>query len=373
MSVVNDNREPSRRPVHTAIALLFSIIISLVVAEALVRVADAAGLVDLGPGLADLPVPQEIADQVNLEGDQPLYVGDPVLHHRMTSNWTGFFPEEIMRRVGRSRVPVRTNSFGLRTPEILEPKPAGTYRILILGDSVTFGWGIRGEDTYGSQLASLLGTLRPEQRFEVINAGVSGYGTWQEALWLAAEGIVLEPDLIIVQVHLNDVADNLWGTMGWDPGGDPWLARTSMLAQLVSRVWQNSQAGNSSEPCASDWKVGNERVCWERTLGLLGDIQQTAQRNGIPLVLMPSPMRWQVEPGTADTRSWVDQSHYQSILAEYAQQGGWLFADPLPILRAASEGSSESLFLDVGHPAERGQRIVAEVLYETLAEAGALP
>lgn len=373
MSVENEKPEPGRRPLHTALALVFSIALSLVLAEALVRVADAAGLVNLGPSLADLPVPQEIADQVNLEGDQPLYVGDPVLHHRMTPNWTGYFPEEIMRQVGRSRVPVRTNSLGLRTPEVAQPKLADSYRILVLGDSVTFGWGIRGEDTFASQLASLLGTLRPEQRFEVINAGVSGYGTWQETLWLVSQGMALEPDLIIVQVHLNDTADNLWGTMGWGPGGVPWLARNSMLAQLIRRVWESKQPVATDQPCASDWKVGTERVCWEPTLELLESIQQTALQDGIPVVLMPSPMRWQVEPGSIDTRSWVDQSHYQSILAEYAQQSGWLFADPLPALRAVAEGSAESLFLDVGHPAERGQRIVAEVLYETLEQAGVLP
>jgi hypothetical protein len=49
-------------------------------------------------------------------------------------------------------IPVEINSHGLRSPETTYEKPSGTFRILNLGDSVTMGWGIREEDTYGQRL-----------------------------------------------------------------------------------------------------------------------------------------------------------------------------------------------------------------------------
>ncbi len=270
-----------RRPIlRTLLVVLISLALALLLAEGMVRLADALGLVDLSPSLAEVAVPGQLEDQVDLGAASgtggPLYVGDPVLHHRMAANWSGFFPEEIVQEVGRTEVPIRTNSLGLRSPEIALAKPPDTFRILVLGDSVTFGWSLRGEDTYASQLASLLATLRPNQRVEVINAGVSGYGTWQELRWLQETGLALDPDVIIVQTHLNDAADNLWGTLGWQQGSDSWLVRTSMLARLISRVSSARQVGSGDAPCATDWKVDADQVCWQRTEELLSEIQREA-------------------------------------------------------------------------------------------------
>lgn len=361
-----------RRPWMTLLAVLISLIVGLLLAEALVRAADALGVVDLSPSLADLPAPSQ-DEIVQLSGDSPLYIGDQALHHRMAANWSGSFPEEIVQAVGRSEVPIRTNSLGLRSPEIERQKPAGTTRILVLGDSVAFGWGLRGEDTFASQLASLLATVYPDQRFEVINAGVSGYGTWQELQWLKQAGVALEPDVVIVQAHLNDAADNLWGTLGQDVD-DSWLTRVSMLARLVNRV-TGSQLPDASpdEPCQRDWRIGTDEVCWQRTEALLTQLKTVARDAGAEVVLMPSPMRWQVEPNGRDQRSWVDKGRYQDVLADYALLNGWLFADPLPAVQSAYQSSGQSQFLDVGHPDEAGQRIIAQELFRVLSQEQTLP
>ena len=371
------SQAPQRRTLRSVLAVLISLVVALLLAEGLVRLADALGVINLAPTLADLPTPDTLEDQVDVGAANgsvgPLYVGDPLLHHRMAANWSGFFPEEIVQEVGRSQVPIRTNSLGLRSPEIALAKPAGTFRILVLGDSVTFGWSLRGEDTYASQLASLLATLRPNQRVEVINAGVSGYGTWQELRWLQEIGLGLDPDVIVVQAHLNDAADNLWGTLGWQQNTDTWLVRTSMLARLVSRVLSSRQIGSSEAPCTTDWKVDADQVCWQRTEELLGDIQQAASPEGIALVLLPSPMRWQVDAEVRDPRAWVDEIRYQDVLAEYGRRNHWIVVDPLPAIRAATSANGKSLFLDVGHPDEAGQRILAQELYSALGQSGLLP
>lgn len=370
-------KKPRRSIVGSLLVVLISLVLALLLAEGMVRLADALGLVDLSPSLAEVAVPGQLEDQVDLGAASgtggPLYVGDPALHHRMAANWSGFFPEEIVQEVGRAEVPIRTNSLGLRSPEVTLAKPPDTFRILVLGDSVTFGWSLRGEDTYASQLASLLATLRPNQRVEVINAGVSGYGTWQELRWLQETGLALDPDVIIVQTHLNDAADNLWGTLGWQQGSDSWLVRGSMLARLISRVSSARQVGSGDAPCATDWKVDNDRVCWQGTEELLSEIHREASERGAALVLMPSPMRWQVDAEVRDPRAWVDATRYQDVLASYGRQHGWIVVDPLPAIRAATSTNDKSLFLDVGHPDEAGQRILAQELYSALSQGGLLP
>jgi lysophospholipase L1-like esterase len=163
----------------------------------------------------------------------------------------------------------------------------------------------------------------------------------------------------------------LWGTLGWRGGGQAGLAQYSKLAQLVQRV-AGSATPRSDVPCATDWKVGTDQVCWQRTEQLLSDLRSEAQAAGAVPVLMPSPMRWQVEPGVRDVRAWVDATRYQDTLRQYAQRNGWLFVDPLPAFRQAYS-NDQSLFLDVGHPNETGQRLMAQELYNALSEAGVLP
>jgi lysophospholipase L1-like esterase len=357
--------------------LIGALVVALALAEGLVRLASGMGLVDLDPTLAEVALPDEIAEQVD-RGPQtaqgPLYVGDPVLHHRMAPNWSGAFPEEIAQKVGRSDVTIQTNSLGLRSAKLIQPKPDDLFRIVVLGDSVTFGWGVRGEDTYTSQLAGLLAALHPGQRYEVVNAGVSGYGTWQEALWLQDQAAALQPDLVVVQAHLNDAADNLWGTFGQATDQPSALAQKSALVRLIQLVLLAQRGGGTgSGSCANDWNEAGRRVCWETTTALLDDIQTTAQTHGAQAALMPMPMRWQVEPGITDPRTWVDTARYQGELGEYARGQGWLFVDPLPAFQNVAKGGAPSHFLDVGHPNEAGHRLLAQELYRALNQAGLLP
>lgn len=356
--------------------LTVALVVSLLLAEGLVRLAGAVGLVNVAPSLAEIPVPDEIQQQVNAGpsgASGPLYVGDPVLRHRMAANWSGAFPETALQSIGRSNIPIRTNALGLRSAEVTLPKPEGVFRIIALGDSVTFGWGVREEDTYPAQLGELLAALHPDQRFEVINAGVSGYGTWQESAWLQQMAGQLQPDLVVVQVHLNDVADNLWATASVGEGQSSWLTQHSALARLVQRLLLAGRGGGTgSGSCDSDWHERARRVCWDKTLALLEDMGQTASGRGATVALLPMPMRWQVEPGVADPRAWVDSDRYQEVLRAFAAQRGWTMVDPLPAFQNAA-AAGQSLFLDVGHPNETGQRLLAQELLRTLSDAGQLP
>jgi hypothetical protein len=96
-------------------------------------------------------------------------------------------------------VDVRINSQGLRDREYSHAKPEGVYRVLMLGDSTTLGWGVKAEETAAKILERQLGP-----QFEVINAGVGNYGTVQESTYYKTRGRLFHPDLVILQYFIND-------------------------------------------------------------------------------------------------------------------------------------------------------------------------
>ncbi len=104
---------------------------------------------------------------------------------------------------------VTINSRGIRGAESLGyAKAAGVYRVLLLGDSFVEALQVNDGETLGEQLRALLekGLGQP---VEVINAGVSGFGTDQQLLWLQEEGIKYAPDLVLLAVYPhNDFMNN---------------------------------------------------------------------------------------------------------------------------------------------------------------------
>ena len=100
---------------------------------------------------------------------------------------------------------VQINSLGFRSDEINVPKDPGTWRMLAIGDSMTFGMSGAQDDAYPQQLQSLLRTAHPGSSIEVINAGVLGYTTLQEETLVRRREPQLKPDLSVVWWFHNDV------------------------------------------------------------------------------------------------------------------------------------------------------------------------
>ncbi len=99
-------------------------------------------------------------------------------------------------------VPVEISSQGLRDREFAIPKQHGR-RILILGDSMTFGWGAGVHNTYAKRLEQLLGQSGVTT-YEVVNAGVGNYNTVQEVAWFERSGLKFQPDVVLLAFYIND-------------------------------------------------------------------------------------------------------------------------------------------------------------------------
>jgi lysophospholipase L1-like esterase len=102
--------------------------------------------------------------------------------------------------------PVSINSHGLRDREYSEEKPPNVYRVMMLGDSTTFGWGVREEDTAAKFMERKLNAQPPPgyDKVEVINAGVGNYDTVQEVTYYETRGKAFHPDLVLLVFFIND-------------------------------------------------------------------------------------------------------------------------------------------------------------------------
>ena len=103
-------------------------------------------------------------------------------------------------------VPVSINSEGLRDREFSFEKPPDVYRVMMLGDSTTLGWGVKAEDTAAKFLERKLNANLPAgyNRAEVMNAGVGNYDTVQEVTYYETIGWKYHPDLVVLVFFIND-------------------------------------------------------------------------------------------------------------------------------------------------------------------------
>jgi len=96
------------------------------------------------------------------------------------------------------------NSAGFRDLERTYQKSNNTYRILVIGDSVTFGYKVRFNDIYPRQLESLL--KQYNENVEVLSIAMPGLNTLQESHLLLTEGSKYQPDMVILGYVINDAA-----------------------------------------------------------------------------------------------------------------------------------------------------------------------
>lgn len=160
-----------------AINVLLAIVVSLLVAAGVLEV----GLRLLGMG------PQPTINQF-----------DPKL------GWIKKPNSSAHRKTGEYDVTFTINALGLRDDPMTSPaKPAGTFRVLVLGDSFVQGYTVERANLFVDILETW---WKAEGRsVDVINAGTEGYSTDQEVLWFLEHGKEFQPDLVLLCPYENDL------------------------------------------------------------------------------------------------------------------------------------------------------------------------
>jgi hypothetical protein len=357
-----------------------------------------------------------------------LLVEDPVVGTRHLPN-----ARSRMASQGGADVPVRINSRGYRDREYDWASPRG-FRILGLGDSFAFGFGVEEEETYLDRLERML----DGRQVEVVNAGLAGMGTDNEARLLAADGPALRPDLVLVGFFVgNDLVDVLTGPRRtrledglpvlpdgfverWfrelQPGRilpEPLARSTQGLGLpipfkgvlrrhshayrfvsgrvgLLRRRAQGESAPRAAAPrftpfhlqafCLKRYPPEFEEA-WSRTRGLLREMKAWCDGHGATLAVTVIPAAAQVDPerwdetrrryGLRDEDFDLEKPH--RLMEAFGAESGIPVIDLLPALRAARSTGGPLYFTTDIHWTPRGHAVAADEILRQLRALGVLP
>jgi len=287
------------------IGAVVSLIIFVVVAELVLRIVE----VNLYYKNQFFPVNRDI--------DFPeVYEKDPKLFWRFRKNM-------VTESKMFSYLNYRINSHGLRGPEIRQRKTG--YRIIALGNSCTFGWGIPYQITWASRLQQMLNQQVPSGDVEIINAGMPGYSSHQGKIFFAEELLGLNPDMVLVMFGWND---------HWKAGHGINDARQQMphrfiletqnlfsklkLYQLLRKTVLSST--EKQRLVALDDMSGERRVSQQEFYGNLKSIVRLARDNEIePVLLVPPIASLENYFGVPKTNLHLLHSLYQKQITRVAE------------------------------------------------------
>jgi lysophospholipase L1-like esterase len=132
------------------------------------------------------------------------------------------------------------NSMGYRGPLVSIEKPKGTYRIILLGGSTTFGYGVDDNATIDEYMRRLLRERWRYGCFEVVNLALGGYDSYQDYERMRVDGTKLTPDLVVINSGINDVRNAQYPELSYPP--DP---RTLIWESAMRRMRDESKHGRS--------------------------------------------------------------------------------------------------------------------------------
>jgi hypothetical protein len=301
----------------------------------------------------------------------------------------------------------RHNSLGFRGPDIAIEKPPGRTRVLVLGDSMTYGVGVEYEETYSAVLESL------DPRLQVINTGVPGYCGEQELLLLEEFVGRLAPDVVLVAYFWNDlwgpiqgdfrhfeVRDGVLRKLDYEPITEqhPMFARLrekyedriegygfvtfqSHLYRFLSDRFKllgyaiRDLRGEAPEvERGGHIDLQQEAEAWELSFALLRAQRDLARAHGAKFTVLVVPDQVQVEPDVkvydVPRVLWGIQEH----VVGFARREGIPVVDPLEAMRAIRERDGLPQYHRIDRHWNRvGHRHMAEVLLSELRRMEILP
>lgn len=251
------------------------------------------------------------------------------------------------------------NSAGFRGPELAENKPEGTYRIFAIGDSNTLGSTIGMSPHWPGFLGELLQASPDSRHFEVVNAGVMGYTSFQ-GLRRFRQILKYDPDLVLISFGANDahkvfIPDKHYQTANQKMIrlGEVLLKTRTYQLVLAAAGWMRGRRGS---------QVLSPRVSLEDYRLNLIRIITTAREHNISVILLTRPFI-----GESDDPLWwkVDAPKYNALTLEIAQEYQVPAIDIYTIFK-----DKPYLFSDEAHFTALGYARMATVVYNFLVQEG---
>lgn len=292
------------------------------------------------------------------------YVSDPFLPWKPAPNSV----VDDLHPSGEYRFHHAHNRHGFRDEEHTLKKPAGVLRVVALGDSFTYGFGVDYELTFLVRLEARLNATGTTP-VEVINLAIPRYWPEPERLMLEHYGVRYEPDLVIVGVVPNDLWDTKAGIEGLTVSDGflvtrqaervgatvRWLYIHSYAARaFLSRLLRGRPQAAAPTDREEIWKLMQTEY---RTMVKL------ARTTGAPVAFFHIPHRPPWGPGAADL---------PRRLEELCHADGCFVIDALPRFQA-EDSPRRFYYKNDGHCNAHGHELLAQVLYRGLVAHGLLP
>jgi hypothetical protein len=277
---------------------------------------------------------------------------------------------------------VTLNARGYRGRELPLPKPVDRTRVVVLGDSIAFGYGVSDEQAFPHLL------MARNQGIEAVNLGVEGYGPGQELLVLQREGLREDPDVVVLAVCLrNDFVDAVLPVALYDGvsprprfrlvEGSLVLDDAAMRQSGAGRVLQglsdrshlfnrlSALVPRREEPEDVGWRqrkqeaLRDEDYALRLTLALVMEMQNVCRRHGIAFIVatFPNGLDYGMKPELADR-------FHESLMA-----AGVRVVDVGAHFRARGLTAQEIAIDRTGHLGPRGHAVTCKILEGELASS----
>lgn len=284
-------------------------------------------------------------------------------------------------------VPEYIDRYGLRVSESDWSRELGDGpRLMFLGDSVTFGFAVRMNESFVGVASERLAARAEDPAWEVLDAGVKGYDPAQEYLLLSDRCDDLRPDAIVLQFCFNDV------TRQFEAGRTDNFNRHNELRSIrrdpnpsafvrLAFDWGRKRAFGENLQAAAEHLEHVEmstlleqpesediRALWDRMLGNADRIAAFCNEKEIPLAVLIFPVDIQMFDPAASL-------HPQQRLRAFAEKHGLPHLDILQVLESHMPRGPEAakeLFIDTTHPTIRGHAIIGAAVVEFLETSGLL-
>lgn len=231
-----------------------------------------------------------------------IQIDDRVLNYRLKPHSVSFAGD----------VAYNLNGLGFR--DLDRPFEKGRkFRILVLGDSVAFGYKVKFEDLFSRQLERLLAERRPAKEVEVMTLAMPGLNTFQESHLLTTVGTKFDPNLVIVAFSMNDAEEGVAYKTNDDPcriqllqvpipcGLKKVMKQSALLFFVKDRLdqvaWKlgvgdRDDIYHSIETDYFSKLYQDERNWSEHVVAGFRAIDQVGRSNGIPVVLVVFPVMY---------------------------------------------------------------------------------
>ena len=236
------------------------------------------------------------------------------------------------------------NRAGFRGPDLSPQKPVGMRRILFLGDSSTFGLGVRWDETFAERAASCL-AAREGVPVEAINAGVPGYNLRNMVdRWEELERYGPDATVVMAGYHFRAVRAQLERQQALEAR----FRRIGPVLKKLERIGITFLTPPAIYAMArAAWETGpdntSDRLDLAAYEAVLRDLAALSERTHVPIVFVAYPADL-IEPLA------------QSAIAHFANERGIPVVDPRPVFRP------EDRMADELHPLASGHAKIAALL-----------